>query len=75
MSYGTNVRDAYRQIGIYAARLLKGAKVEAPFGCRLTPRMVAVLGDPVEIRVDGVAEHGEPPLRLPMPFFSCQPLP
>ena len=28
MSYGTNVRDAYRQIGIYAARLLKGAKVE-----------------------------------------------
>jgi putative tryptophan/tyrosine transport system substrate-binding protein len=26
ISYGTNVGDAYRQVGLYAGRILKGAK-------------------------------------------------
>jgi putative tryptophan/tyrosine transport system substrate-binding protein len=26
ISYGTNVADAYRQVGIYTGRVLKGAK-------------------------------------------------
>ena len=25
-SYGTNVNDAYRQVGVYTGRVLKGAK-------------------------------------------------
>jgi putative ABC transport system substrate-binding protein len=28
MSYGTNIVDGYRQVGVYAGRMLKGAKPE-----------------------------------------------
>jgi putative tryptophan/tyrosine transport system substrate-binding protein len=27
MTYGTNIVDVYRQIGVYAGRILKGAKL------------------------------------------------
>ncbi len=35
MSYSTNIREVYRQVGLYTGQILKGAKPgDLPVGCR-----------------------------------------
>jgi putative ABC transport system substrate-binding protein len=33
MTYGTNVADAFRQVGVYTGRILEGAKPKAGHCC------------------------------------------
>ena len=64
MSYGANITDAYRQVGIYAGRILKGESLPTCRWCRRqnsswssTQRQPACLASPVPPSLLAIADE------------------